>query len=48
MRTSEVTETQIILILKQADARVPVKDIFRQAGIRYDDVLPLEEQVRGA
>lgn len=33
MRTSKFTETQIISILKQADAGVPVKDICRQAGI---------------
>lgn len=33
MRTSKFTETQIVSILKQADAGVPVKDICRQAGI---------------
>ena len=33
MRTSKFTETQIISILKQGDAGVPVKDICRQAGI---------------
>lgn len=33
MRTSKFTETQIISILKQVDAGVPVKDICRQAGI---------------
>lgn len=33
MRTSKLTETQIIAALKQADAGVPVKDICRQAGI---------------
>ncbi len=33
MRTSKFTETQIISILKQADAGVPVKDICRQAGV---------------
>ena len=33
MRTSKFTETQIISILKQADAGVPVNDICRQAGI---------------
>lgn len=33
MKKSRFTETQIISILKQADAGVPVKDICRQAGI---------------
>lgn len=33
MRTSKFTETQIVWILKQADAGLPVKDICRQAGV---------------
>ena len=33
MRTSKFTETQIVSILKQADAGLSVKDICRQAGI---------------
>ncbi len=33
MRTSKFTETQIVSILKQADAGLPVKDICRQAGV---------------
>lgn len=33
MRTSKFTESQIVSILKQADAGVPIKDICRQAGI---------------
>ncbi len=33
MRTSKFTETQIVSILKQADAGIPVKDICRHAGI---------------
>lgn len=33
MRTSKFSETQIVSILKQADAGVAVKDICRQAGI---------------
>ena len=33
MKKSRITETQIVSILKQADAGVPVKDLCRQAGI---------------
>ena len=33
MKKSRFTETQIVSILKQVDAGVPVKDICRQAGI---------------
>lgn len=33
MKSSKFTETQVVSILKQADAGVPVKDICRQAGI---------------
>jgi putative transposase len=33
MKSSRFTETEIVSILKQADAGVPVKDICRQAGI---------------
>jgi len=32
MKKSKFTETQIVSILKQADAGVPVKDICRQAS----------------
>jgi hypothetical protein len=34
MKKSKFTETQIVAILKQADAGVPIKDIRRQAAIR--------------
>jgi putative transposase len=33
MKKSKFTETQIVAILKQADAGVPIKDICRQAAI---------------
>lgn len=33
MKKSKFTETQIVSILKQADAGVAVKDLCRQAGI---------------
>ena len=33
MRTSMCSETQIVSILEQANAGIPVKDICRQAGI---------------
>ncbi len=32
MKKSKFTETQIVSILKQADAGVAVKDVCRQAG----------------
>lgn len=33
MRKSKFSESQIVAILKQGDAGVPVKDLCRQAGI---------------
>ena len=32
MKKSKFTETQIIAVLKQGDAGVPIKDLCRQAG----------------
>lgn len=43
MKKSKFSETQIVSILKQGDAGVPVKDLCRQAGIRtatYDQWKP--------
>jgi putative transposase len=33
MKTTRFTESQMIAVLKQGDAGIPVKDICRQAGI---------------
>jgi len=33
MKKVRFTETQIVSILKQADAGVPVKELCRQAGV---------------
>lgn len=33
MKKSKFTETQIIAVLKQGDAGVPIKDLCRQTGI---------------
>jgi putative transposase len=33
MKTTRFTESQIIAVLKQSDAGLPIKDICRQAGI---------------
>lgn len=35
MKKSKFTETQIVSILKQADAGLAVKDLCRQAGISH-------------
>lgn len=36
MKDSECSETQIVSILKQGDAGIPVKDLCRQIGIITD------------
>jgi putative transposase len=33
MKKSKFTESQIVAVLKQGDAGVPVKDLCRQTGI---------------
>ena len=33
MKTTRFTESQMIAVLKQGDAGIPIKDICRQAGI---------------
>lgn len=33
MKTTRFTESQIVAVLKQSDAGLPIKDICRQAGI---------------
>lgn len=33
MKKSKFSETQVVSILKQADAGVPVKELCRQAGM---------------
>ena len=33
MKKSKFSETQIVAILKQGDSGIPIKDLFRQAGI---------------
>ncbi len=33
MKTTRITESQMIAVLKQGDAGIPIKDICRQAGI---------------
>ena len=45
MKKSKFTETQIIAVLKQGDAGVPIKDLCRQAGIS-SATSPVEVEVR--
>ena len=46
MKKSRFTEHQIVTILKQADAGVPVKEICLAGRHQYADLLQVEIQVR--
>lgn len=47
MKKSRFSETQIVSILKQADAGMPVKDVCRQAGISVATYYPWKSKYGG-
>jgi hypothetical protein len=49
MRKSKFSESQVVGILKEADAGVPVADLLRRHGVSQalGDFLQVVEQVRG-
>ena len=47
MKKSKFSDTQIVSILKQGDAGVPVKDLCRQAGISSLVLQPIVPATRG-
>ena len=46
MKRSRFTESQIVSILKEADAGAKIKELCRKHGISDADVLQLESEVR--